>query len=75
MKQEDVFVVNEFPDELKLMPPEREVEFKIELKELKLQLQDLLERGFIRESESPWGVPVLFIKKKDGSLRLRIDYL
>ena len=45
-----------------------------ELKELKLQLQDLLERGFIRESDSPWGAPVLFVKKKDGSLRLCIDY-
>ena len=45
-----------------------------ELKELKLQLQDLLERGFIRESESPWGAPVLFVKKKYGSLRLSIDY-
>nr|XP_027121946.1 uncharacterized protein LOC113738868 [Coffea arabica] len=45
-----------------------------ELKELKLQLQDLLERGFIRESGSPWGAPVLFVKKKDGTLRLCIDY-
>ncbi|XP_071921767.1 uncharacterized mitochondrial protein AtMg00860-like [Coffea arabica] len=45
-----------------------------ELKELKVQLQDLLERGFIHESESPWGAPVLFVKKKDGSLRLCIDY-
>ncbi|XP_071933124.1 uncharacterized protein [Coffea arabica] len=45
-----------------------------ELKELKLQLQDLLERGFIKESDSPWGVPVLFVKKKDGSLRQCIDY-
>ncbi|XP_071900988.1 uncharacterized protein [Coffea arabica] len=41
-----------------------------ELKELKLQLQDLLERGFIHESGSPWGAPVLFVKKKDGTLRL-----
>ena len=45
-----------------------------ELKELKLQLQDLLERGFIQESGSPWGAPVLFVKKKDGSLRMCIDY-
>ncbi|XP_071901033.1 uncharacterized protein [Coffea arabica] len=97
VKLEDVLVVNEFPDvfpdELKSMPPEREIEFKIdlvpgtapiaktpyrmapaELKELKLQLQDLLERGFVRESESPWGAPVSFVKKKDGSLRLCIDY-
>ncbi|XP_071901250.1 uncharacterized protein [Coffea arabica] len=42
----------------------------VELKELKLQLQDLLERGFIKESDSPWGALVLFVKKNDGSLRL-----
>nr|GEX33053.1 putative reverse transcriptase domain-containing protein [Tanacetum cinerariifolium] len=46
----------------------------IELKELKDQLQELLERGFIRPSMSPWGAPVLFVKKKDGSMRLCIDY-
>nr|GFA56404.1 reverse transcriptase [Tanacetum cinerariifolium] len=46
----------------------------IELKELKDQLQELLERGFIRLSVSPWGAPVLFVKKKDGSMRLCIDY-
>ena len=45
-----------------------------EVKELKLQLQDVLERRFIQESESPWGTPVLFVKKKDGNLRLCIDY-
>ncbi|GJT05234.1 putative reverse transcriptase domain-containing protein [Tanacetum coccineum] len=44
----------------------------IELKELKDQLQELLERGFIRPSVSPWGAPVLFVKKKDGSMRLCI---
>ena len=46
----------------------------LELKELKVQLQDLLDKGFIRPSTSPWGAPVLFVKKKDGSLRLCIDY-
>nr|GFC35478.1 putative reverse transcriptase domain-containing protein [Tanacetum cinerariifolium] len=46
----------------------------IELKELKDQLQELLERGFIRPSVSPWGTPVLSVKKKDGSMRLCIDY-
>nr|GFD03065.1 putative reverse transcriptase domain, aspartic peptidase domain protein [Tanacetum cinerariifolium]GFD03105.1 putative reverse transcriptase domain, aspartic peptidase domain protein [Tanacetum cinerariifolium] len=46
----------------------------IELKELKDQLQELLERGFIRPSVSLWGAPVLFVKKKDGSMRLCIDY-
>ncbi|XP_077235487.1 uncharacterized protein LOC143877356 isoform X2 [Tasmannia lanceolata] len=45
-----------------------------ELKELKEQLSELLEKGFIRPSSSPWGAPVLFVKKKDGSLRLCIDY-
>ncbi|KAA0067951.1 ty3-gypsy retrotransposon protein [Cucumis melo var. makuwa] len=44
------------------------------LKELKVQLQELLDKGFIRTSVSPWGAPVLFIKKKDGSMRLCINY-
>lgn len=97
IKLEDMPVISEFPDvfpeELESLPPERKIEFKIdlvfgttpisktpyrmapaELKELKVQLQDLLEQGFIHESESPWGAPVLFVKKKDGSLRLCIDY-
>ncbi|KAG8488163.1 hypothetical protein CXB51_018403 [Gossypium anomalum] len=79
--------------ELPGLPPNREVEFVIdvlpgtapisvapyrmapaELRELKTQLQELLDRGFIRPSMSPWGAPVLFVKKKDGSLRLCIDY-
>ncbi|KAL0349651.1 UNVERIFIED_CONTAM: Retrovirus-related Pol polyprotein from transposon.6 [Sesamum radiatum] len=46
----------------------------LELKELKTQLEELLDKGFIRPSISPWGAPVLFIKKKDGSIRLCIDY-
>ena len=45
-----------------------------ELKELKLQLDDLLKKGFIKPSVSPWGAPVLFQKKKDGTYRLCIDY-
>ena len=45
-----------------------------ELKELKAQLEELLNKGFIRPSTSPWGAPVLFVKNKDGSLRLCIDY-
>ncbi|XP_028086316.1 uncharacterized protein LOC114287239 [Camellia sinensis] len=45
-----------------------------ELKELKIQLQELLDKKFIRPSTSPWGAPVLFVKKKDGSLQLYIDY-
>jgi hypothetical protein len=45
-----------------------------ELAELKIQLQDLLDKGFIRPSASPWGCPALFVKKKDNSLRLFVDY-
>jgi hypothetical protein len=45
-----------------------------ELAELKIQLQDLLDKGFIRPSASPWGCPALFVKKKDNSLRLCMDY-
>ena len=44
-----------------------------ELKELKTQLHKLLDKGFIRPSVSLWGVPVLFVKKKDGTLRMCID--
>ena len=80
-------VVREFEDvfskELPGLPPEREIEFSVELlpsispiliapyrmaptelKELKAQLQDLLDKGFIRPSISPWGAPVLFVKRK-----------
>ncbi|GJR43979.1 putative reverse transcriptase domain-containing protein [Tanacetum coccineum] len=45
-----------------------------EMKELSEQLQDLSNKGFIRPSSSPWGAPVLFVKKKDGSFRMCIDY-
>ncbi|XP_057247608.1 uncharacterized protein LOC130589961 [Beta vulgaris subsp. vulgaris] len=45
-----------------------------EMNELKTQLEELLEKGYVRPSVSPWGAPVLFVKKKDGSLRLCIDY-
>ena len=92
-----ISVVNVFPDvfpeDLPGLPPEREVEFGIdvipdtqpisippyrmapdELRELKEQLKDLLEKGFIRPSMSPWGAPILFVRKKDGSLRMCIDY-
>jgi hypothetical protein len=82
-----------FPDELPSMPPDRDVEFVIELQpgtapiskrtyrmppkelaELKNQLQELLDKGNIRPSSSPWSCPALFVKKKDGSLRLCVDY-
>ncbi|WZZ87668.1 hypothetical protein YC2023_116247 [Brassica napus] len=45
-----------------------------EMAELKKQLEELLDKGFIQPSSSPWGAPVLFVKKKDGSMRLCIDY-
>ena len=45
-----------------------------ELEELKKQLEELLAKGFIRPSVSPWGAPILFVKKKDGSVRMCIDY-
>jgi hypothetical protein len=49
------------------MPPK-------ELAELKNQLQEMLDKGYIRLSSSLWGCPALFVKKKDGSLRLCVDY-
>ena len=55
------------------MTPHRMV--PVELQELKVQIQDLLDKGFIRPSTSPWGAPILFAKKKDKTLRLCIDYL
>src|SRR5438128_8945738 len=45
-----------------------------ELKELKIHLQELLDKGFIRPSSSPWGCPALFVDKKDGTKRLCVDY-
>ncbi|WRX10264.1 Reverse transcriptase/retrotransposon-derived protein [Theobroma cacao] len=54
------------------LPPYRMA--PVELKELKVQLQDLVDKGFICPSTSLWGAPVLFVKKKDGTLRLCIDY-
>ncbi|GKE47691.1 putative reverse transcriptase domain-containing protein, partial [Tanacetum coccineum] len=45
-----------------------------EMRELSIQLKELLEKGFIHPSSSPWGAPVLFVKKKDGSFRMCIDY-
>nr|GEZ69549.1 hypothetical protein [Tanacetum cinerariifolium] len=75
------------------IPPERQVEFRIdlilgetpiaktpcrlapsEIKELMSQLQELLDKGFIRPSSSPWEASILFVKKKDDSMRMCIDY-
>jgi hypothetical protein len=82
-----------FPKELPGMPPERELEFTIdlklgtepiartpnrmltpELKEMKMQLKELLDLALIRPSVSPWGAPFIFIRNKDGSWRLCIEY-
>ena len=82
-----------FPDELPRLPPQREIEFKIdlyprtehisiapyrmeplELKELRKQLDQLLNIGFIRLSTSPWGAPALFVKKHNETLWLCRDY-
>ena len=46
----------------------------LELNELKSQLKELIDKNYIGPSVSPWGAPVIFIKKKDGTLRLCIDY-
>ena len=54
------------------MTPDRMV--PVELQELRVQIQELLDKGFIRPSTSPWGAPVLFAKKTDKTLRLCIDY-
>jgi hypothetical protein len=94
---ERILVVSEYPDvfpsELLGMPPDRDIEFAIELQPgtapiakrpyrmppvelagLKKQLQELFDKGFIQPSTSPWGCPALFVKKKDESLRLCVDY-
>src|SRR4051812_15431686 len=82
-----------FPKELPGMPPDREVEFLIELmpgtgpiakrpykmdvdelKELKKQLKEQLDKGFIQPSSSSWGAPVLFVEKKDSTKILVVDY-
>jgi hypothetical protein len=96
-KIEDIYVVREFldmfPDDLPRMPPERAIEFKIELqpgttpiakapykmsllelKELKIQLQWLLDKGYIQPSISPWGCSALFVEKKDKEMSLCVDY-
>jgi hypothetical protein len=97
IKLEDISIVCEYPDvfldDLPGMPPDRDIEFVIELQpgtapiskrlyhmppnelvELKIQLQDLLDKGFICPSASPWECPALFVKKKDNSLRLCVNY-
>ncbi|GJT43156.1 putative reverse transcriptase domain-containing protein [Tanacetum coccineum] len=72
---EDVPRIRDFPEYrgLHLRAPYRLAPSK--MRELSIQLQEVLEKGFIRPSSSPWGAPVLFVKKKDGSFRMCIDYL
>ncbi|KAL0533866.1 hypothetical protein IC582_028137 [Cucumis melo] len=81
---------DDFSNELLEFPPHKEIDFAIELEpgivpisrapyrmalaELKVQLQKLQDKGFIRSSVSPWGAPILFAKKKDGAMCLYIDY-
>ena len=73
LDREVEFTIDLIPGtELISIPPYRLA--PAELRELKAQLEELLSKGFIRPSISPWGAPVLFVKKKDGSLRLCIDY-
>ncbi|GJQ93745.1 putative reverse transcriptase domain-containing protein [Tanacetum coccineum] len=67
---EDIPVVREFPEVF----PEDLHGLPLVRQELSNQLQELVNRGFIRPSTSPWGDPVLFVKKKDGSFRMCIDY-
>lgn len=45
-----------------------------EMKELKTQQEELLSKGFIQPSTSPWGAPILFVRKKDGTMCLCVDY-
>ncbi|KAJ9546526.1 hypothetical protein OSB04_019069 [Centaurea solstitialis] len=79
LEVKDVEVVRDypevFPEDLVSLPPDRQIEFRIDLlKEMLAQLQELLDKRFIRPSTSPWGAPVLFVKKKDGTMRMCIDY-
>jgi hypothetical protein len=94
---DEIGIVREYPDvfpeELPGMPPDRDIEFMIELlpgtppifkrpyrmpvnelMELKKQIAELQSKGFIRPSSSPWGTPMLFVEKKDGTRRMCVDY-
>ncbi|GJW49681.1 putative reverse transcriptase domain-containing protein [Tanacetum coccineum] len=73
---EDVPIVRDFPEIFPEDLPAR-APYRLapsEMKELSEQLKELSDKGFIRPSSSPWGAPVLFVKKKDGSFRMCIDY-
>ncbi|GKA83607.1 putative reverse transcriptase domain-containing protein [Tanacetum coccineum] len=64
----DIIVVKNFPESPYHLAPS-------EMEELSGQLRELHDKGFIRPSSSPWGAPILFVKKKDGSFRMCIDYM
>ncbi|GJU53025.1 putative reverse transcriptase domain-containing protein [Tanacetum coccineum] len=76
-KFDDIRVVRDFPE---VFPDDLSVvksPYRLapsEMLELSNQLKELQEKGFIRPSHSPWGAPVLFVKKKDGAMRMCIDY-
>ncbi|GJZ28275.1 putative reverse transcriptase domain-containing protein [Tanacetum coccineum] len=74
-KQEEIVVVRDFPevflDDLSGLPPIHEIEFRIKSV---METKELQDKGFIRPSSPPWGAPILFVKKKDGSFRMCIDY-
>ncbi|WMV19079.1 hypothetical protein MTR67_012464 [Solanum verrucosum] len=72
-KREIDFGIDLLPDTQPISIPSYRIALA-KLKELKEQLKDLLDKGFIRPSISPWSASVLFITKKDGSLRMYIDY-
>ncbi|GJW02153.1 hypothetical protein Tco_1561009 [Tanacetum coccineum] len=74
----DVELVDVFPEDLPGVAPATQAPYRLapsEMKELSDQLQELSDKGFIRPSSSPWGAPVLFVKKRDGSFWMCIDYL
>nr|GFB85862.1 hypothetical protein [Tanacetum cinerariifolium] len=66
-EQEEIVVIKDFPESPYRLAPSK-------LEELSGQLKELQDKVFIRPSSSPWGAPVLFVKKKDGSFRMCIDY-
>ncbi|GJR10572.1 putative reverse transcriptase domain-containing protein [Tanacetum coccineum] len=74
---EEVPIVQDFPELFPEDLPIARAPYRLapsEMKELSDQLKELSDKGFIRPSSSPWGAPVLFVKKKDGSFRMCIDY-
>ncbi|GJS76775.1 hypothetical protein Tco_0726656 [Tanacetum coccineum] len=73
-KLDDILIVRDFPQSASPVVRSPYRLAPSEMLELSNQLKELQEKGFIRPSHSPWGAPVLFVKKKDGSMRMCIDY-